>query len=66
MNKKVIDFINKEAVVYYEGGYAETVILPPPSDSIIKPGEALKASKIISSGSHITENPLVQRELHFY
>ena len=65
MDKKVIDFISREAVVYYDGGYLETVILTSPS-SAIKPGDPINTSKILPFGSHIKENPLVQRELHFY
>ena len=65
MNKKVIDIISGEAIVYYEGGYPETVPLILPYNSI-KPGESMMVSNTLSQSSHIRENPLVQRELHFY
>ena len=65
MHKKVIDLIGGEAIVYYEGGNLETVPIIPPSNSL-KLGDSLKNSNTLSSGSHIRENPLVQRNLNFY
>ncbi len=65
MDKKVIDIIGGEAVVYNEGGSFETVAIILPSNSI-KIGESMRASNTLTSCSHIRENPLIQRELHFY
>ncbi|MGM9972945.1 MAG: hypothetical protein ACI33K_02745 [Clostridiaceae bacterium] len=65
MDKKVIDIISGEAIVYYEGGYLETVPLILTSNSI-NPGESMKNSKALYFGSHTRENQLVQRELYFY
>lgn len=65
MDKKVIDIIGGEAVVYYEGGNFETVAIMLPSNSI-KIGGSMKGSNTLTSCSHIRENPLMQREMHFY
>ena len=65
MDKKIVDLIGGEAVVYYDGGYLETVSITLPTNSI-KIGEPMKDDTTLSSGSHIIENPLVQRELHIY
>ena len=65
MDKKVIDIIRGEAVVYYEGGNTETVAIILPANSI-KIGGSMRCSYTLTSCSHIRENPLIQREMHFY